>query len=98
MTERYQAMSLPIDIVVLSEEPKDLQPGVEVRVGLPAKNPWSLPFAHKQLFADNIDKYDLFIYSEDDIGVSEMNLLAFLDASRKRRDDEIAGFMRYEKD
>ncbi len=98
MIQNYQALPFPADVVVLSEAPKDLPPDVRVAVGLPSKNPWSLPFAHKQLFADNVEKYDLFIYSEDDIGVTEANIRAFMSASAVLQDDEIAGFLRYEKD
>ena len=41
-----RAMRSRVDIVVLSNTRKDLGAGVEVRVGLPSPNPWSLPFAH----------------------------------------------------
>ena len=61
------------------------------------KNPWSLPFAHKKLFADRSEKYDLFIYSEDDILITEKNLRAFLDVTPSLREDEVAGFLRIEK-
>lgn len=94
----YQNMTMDVDIIVLSEAPKDLPTDVTVRVGLPSKNPWSLPFAHKPLFADNVERYDLFIYSEDDIGVTESHLRAFLKATQVLEQDEIAGFLRYEKD
>ena len=65
--------------------------------GLPNKNPWSLPFAHKTLFAERADKYDLFIYSEDDILITEGNLRAFLDVTKVLRQDEIAGYLRIER-
>src|SRR5208337_3655915 len=93
---KYQAMRLDINIVVLSEAPKDLGPGVEVIVGLPTKNPWSLPFAHKAVFAQRADQYDLFVYTEDDNDVSEDNLHAFLELTAQLNPDEIAGFLRYE--
>ena len=93
----YQAMPMDVDIVVLSEAPKQLPSDVQVLVGLPSKNPWSLPFAHKTLFAERVDQYDLFIYSEDDIGVSKGNIESFLRATEILGDDEIAGFLRYEK-
>ncbi len=86
------------DIVVLSEGPKDLGPGVEVRIGLPTKNPWSLPFAHLTLFKERADEYDLFIYSEDDTLITEANIDAFLRASEILPEDRIAGFLRYELD
>jgi len=92
----YRAMPFPVDVVVLSNIPKDLGDDVEVKVGLPGKDPWSLPFGHKQLFADRIEQYDAFIYSEDDILVSERNIRAFLEVTPKLQDDEIAGFMRIE--
>lgn len=94
----YQHMSLDVDVMVVSNDPKDLGPAVNVVVGLPIKNPWSLPFAHKPIFAENLEKYDLFAYSEDDMGVSERNILAFVDATRQLATDEIAGFLRYELD
>ena len=52
---------------------------------------------HKKVFADRADQYDLFIYSEDDILVTEDNLRAFLDACSVLEDNEIAGFFRVEK-
>lgn len=94
----YQSFDMEVTIFVLSEAPKDLGPDVEVMVGLPSKNPWSLPFAHKRVFADNIDRYDLFAYSEDDMEVTEENIDAFLRITPELEQDEIAGFLRYETD
>jgi 2-polyprenyl-3-methyl-5-hydroxy-6-metoxy-1,4-benzoquinol methylase len=92
----YQAMDFAVDVVVVSEAPKTVPEGVRVVVGLPAKNPWSLPFAHKAIFAENVARYDLFIYSEDDIGLTQANIHAFLGATDILAADEIAGFLRYE--
>jgi 2-polyprenyl-3-methyl-5-hydroxy-6-metoxy-1,4-benzoquinol methylase len=94
---RYHSMTIDVDVVVVSNEPKELD-GVKVVVGLPSKNPWSLPFAHKPIFAQNIDKYDLFAYSEDDMEVTEENIHSFLRATNDLAQDEIAGFLRYEVD
>jgi SAM-dependent methyltransferase len=93
-----RSMPHEVDIVILSESPKDFGPEIQVRVGLPSNDPWTLPFAHKQVFAENVDNYDLFIYDEDDILITERHLDAFLDATKVLREDEIAGFMRYELD
>jgi SAM-dependent methyltransferase len=93
---RYRAMPYQVDLVVLSNIPKELGPGVEVLVGLPAKNPWSLPFGHKKLFADRLNDYDLFIYSEDDTPLSERNIEAFLRVSDILPEHEITGFLRSE--
>jgi 2-polyprenyl-3-methyl-5-hydroxy-6-metoxy-1,4-benzoquinol methylase len=92
----YKSMTFDIDIVVLSNVDKKYIPGVECVVGLPTRDPWSLPFAHKKLFADRRDRYDLFIYSEDDILITERNLRAWLDAAALLAEDEIAGFLRVE--
>ena len=96
LVEEYRAMSFDADIVILSNLRKEISPDVEVLVGLPNRNPWSLPFAHKKLFADRIEQYDLFVYSEDDILITETNLRAFLDASAALRENELAGFLRTE--
>ncbi|MGA2786457.1 MAG: methionine biosynthesis protein MetW [Verrucomicrobiota bacterium] len=92
----YRRMPFQIDIVVLSNEPKDLGSKVKVLVGLPAKNPWSLPFAHKSLFAQHVKDYDLFIYSEDDTLITEKNIRAFLESTGHLPGNQIPGFLRYE--
>ena len=89
-------MTMEVDVIVVSEAPKDLGPEVKVIVGLPSPNPWSLPFAHKAVFAQNVDRYDLFIYSEDDMYVTEENIQAFLRATPQLEPREIAGYLRYE--
>jgi 2-polyprenyl-3-methyl-5-hydroxy-6-metoxy-1,4-benzoquinol methylase len=94
----YQTFSMHVDIVVVSEAPKDLGREVKVLVGLPSKDPWSLPFRHKQVLADNVENYDLFIYSEDDVLISEETIQAFLRASAKLTPDEIPGLLLYEND
>jgi len=90
-------MSFPIDIVVLSNIEKNVGDHVELRVGIPYKDPWTLPFPHKQLFADRIERYDLFLYSEDDMLVTERNLRAFLEAKAALPADLIPGFLQYEE-
>ncbi len=94
----YGQMTMDVDIAVVSNALKELGPNVEVVVGLPSRDPWSLPFAHKSILASNIDQYDLFIYSEDDIEITERNIEAFLRATPDLAPDEIAGFVRYEVD
>ena len=96
--QNYQSLPMDVDIVVVSESPKTLDPRVRVVVGLPSPNPWSLPFAHKPVFAENVDRYDLFVYSEDDMEVTERHLQAFLEVTPALAPDEIAGYLRYEAD
>lgn len=94
----YQSMPFHIDIVILSNIEKKPLPEIECLVGLPDKNPWSLPFAHKKVFADRAEQYDLFIYSEDDILITERNLLAFQKVTSALLNDEVVGFLRFERD
>ncbi len=96
LLSEYRRMPFPVDIVVLSNEPKSLDSKVEVLVGLPAKNPRSLPFGHKALFSQRIKDYDLFVYTEDDTLITEKNIRTFLDSTRLLPGNQIPGFLRYE--
>lgn len=97
LINEYRSMPFDIDIVILSNLNKQPVQDIEVLVGLPDKrNPWSLPFSHKRLFCERLEKYDLFIYSEDDILITYNNLRAFLEVTEALREDEIAGFLRVE--
>jgi SAM-dependent methyltransferase len=91
----FRRLAFPCRVVVLSEAPK-LVDGAEVVAGLPSSNPYSLPFAHRKLFAENVDKYDLFIYTEDDTLLTAVQLDAFLELHRHLKEDEILGFIRSE--
>lgn len=89
-------MPFDVDIFILSESSKDYGNDVTVLLGLPSKDPWTLPFGHKKLFAENVDKYDVFIYSEDDVLIREKNIRAFLRASESVGNNFLPGFIRYE--
>ncbi|PSO14998.1 methyltransferase type 11 [Bradyrhizobium sp. MOS003] len=95
--KEYQSMSFDVDVIIISNIDKKPAAGIQCVVGLPNKNPWSLPFAHKELFAARVDQYDLFIYSEDDILITERNIRAFLDVTSVLNEDEVAGLMLVEK-
>ena len=96
LIEEYRSMRFDVDVVVLTEAWKDL-PGVELRIGLPTPNPYSLPFAHKQLFVERVDDYDLFVYSEDDTLITEQSIDSFLWATDVLPPSTIAGFLRTEE-
>ena len=93
---RYRGMTMDVDIIVTTEAPKEIGNGIKLIVGLPSRNPRSLPFAHKRIFAENVHRYDLFVYSEDDIEVTEENIEAFMRITAKLEPDEIAGYIRFE--
>lgn len=82
-------------IVVLSNVAKRVA-GAEVRIGVPTADPYSLPFAHRAVFAENVEDFDLFIYSEDDTLISVENIEAFRSAQRQLEANEVAGFLRSE--
>jgi len=97
LVKEYRSMSLDLDIVVLSNVHKEVAPGIEVIVGLPdEKDPWSLVYAHKSLFAERLEDYDVFIHSENDILIKQSHIEAFLRLSAVLHDDEIPGFLRFE--
>ncbi|MFC1889606.1 class I SAM-dependent methyltransferase [Thermodesulfobacteriota bacterium] len=98
LLSEYRSMSFDVHVAILSNIEKNLGSNVEVVVGLPSEDPWSLPFAYKKLFAERAEDYDLFIYSEDDTLITEKNITAFLDVTPSLAESEIAGFLRYEKD
>lgn len=93
----YRKMSFDTDIVVLSNVRKELGNDVKVLTGTPTRDPHSLPFGHKQVFAARRDDYDLFVYTEDDILITQRNIEAFLEASNVLDPQELAGFFRWEE-
>jgi 2-polyprenyl-3-methyl-5-hydroxy-6-metoxy-1,4-benzoquinol methylase len=97
MLESFRAMSYPVTVVILSDrERTDLPDDVVVRVGTPTSDPWSLPFAHRQVFIDHLDSHDLFVYAEDDTLIEQRHLDTFVDLQAKLPDDIITGFQRFE--
>src|SRR5574337_1188930 len=98
LIQEYRSMPGKVDIVVLSNVPKKFEQNIEVVVGLPTKNPWSLPFGHKKIFAERLEDYGLFIYSEDDILITQKNIESFLQLTKVLPEEQISGFLRYELD
>lgn len=96
LINEYREMPFDVDMYVLTDKPKSYGLEVAELVGLPTKDPWSLPFAHRKLFVENALQYDLFIYTEDDTLIREGNIRAFLRASEKLPENLLPGFVRYE--
>lgn len=92
----YRSMPFQVHIVIIRETSREHPADVQELVGLPTNDPWSLPFAHRALFMERVEDYDLFIYSEDDTLIREENIKAFLGAVETLPDNLIAGFLRYE--
>lgn len=93
----YRKMPIEVSIVVLSNIKKELDDDVEIRIGIPKNNPWSLPFAHRTLFREQLPYYDYFVYSEDDTLLNWNNFQAFINSQNLLESNEIAGFLRTEK-
>ncbi len=91
----FRKLEMDCRIVVLSNIDKPV-PGAEVLVGLPSRDTYSLPFAHRPLFIKHASDYDLFIYTEDDTPITPANVRAFLEVQQQLREDQVAGFMRSE--
>ena len=94
--EQYRALPYEKDIVVHTNIHKDLGTDVKVVVGLPTPDPRSLPYAHRRLFIECADEYDLFIYTEDDTLLTSDHIEAFLEVTQYLPDNHVAGFFRYE--
>lgn len=92
-----RSIRLPLELHVLTNVEKDWGANVAVHVGLPTRNPRSLPFAHRRLFAERLAKADYFVYCEDDTLVTERNLRAFIEVNGALGPDEIPGFLRVEQ-
>lgn len=92
----FRSMRLRLDLHVLTDVPKTLGSDVTLHVGLPNRNPRSLPFNHRRLFAEYITRADYFIYCEDDTLVTERNIRAFLEVTPVMNPGEIPGFLRLE--
>lgn len=97
MLREFRSMDHDVDVVVLSEAEKPLPDEVEIRVGLPSDDPWSLPFAHQPLFQERRDQYDLFVYSEDDTLIEQRHLDSYVDLSSRLPEPYVPGFMRFEE-
>ena len=95
LLKEYRKLRMCVRAVVLTNKPKYVNQA-EVVAGLPTQDPYSLPFAHRKLFAENADFHDLFIYSEDDTLISERHIQAFIHVQTQLKEDEIPGFIRSE--
>lgn len=98
LLEEYRHFTCEVSIVVLSDTPKSFGDDIEVRVGAPTRNPYSLPFGYKKLFRERQNEYDIFIYSEDDTLITEENVRSFVDVTQYLPEEIICGFIRYETD
>jgi SAM-dependent methyltransferase len=98
LIEEYSSFTKHVDIVILSDILKNYGDGIDIHIGLPNKNPRSLPFGWKKVFYEKLNDYDIFIYTEDDTLITENHLNLFIDSTKELPEDKILGFLRYEVD
>ena len=91
----FRKLDMECRIVVLSNLDKPV-PGAEVLVGLPSRDTYSLPFAHRALFIKHASDYDLFIYTEDDTPITPSQRARVPRSPAAAAEDQIAGFLRSE--
>lgn len=89
----YRGMGLPLHLVVFCGAGKDLGADVETAVRPQGGDTLALTWAHRAYFAEHVNDYDVFVYSEDDILITERNLKAWIQANEILGDSEkVPGF------
>jgi hypothetical protein len=62
----------------------------------PMQPPQALPFLARKALVRRLGEADMYVYSEDDILITQRNLLAWWEVARALPATEVPGFMRYE--
>ena len=89
-------MPYTTDIIVLSNVAKDVGPDVTVMVGLPNKNPWSLPFGHKRS-SPIAWRTTIFLFTAKMTCLLPHGTSRPFCASDVLPEDEIPGYLRFEE-
>lgn len=98
LVREYQSMSFQVDITILSNIRKKVPRNTKLVIVSQLKNPWSLPFKHKEIFTENVNNYEVFIYTEDDVLINERNIEKYIKINEILPENEVPGFLRYEID
>jgi hypothetical protein len=80
----------------LEEEVKNFSLPIACRV-YPSAVGMDLPFKHRQYFCEKLDEFDYFLFTENDILVTQESIDFIVEKSNLIDDDEIIGFCRYEE-
>jgi len=94
----YRSFPHDVRIVIMRDVPTAVEYGVEVVVGTPTKNPWTLTFAHRKLFTKCRNEYDIFIYSENDVLCTAAQFEKWLDLNELLPNNIVPGFILFEED
>lgn len=82
-----------VNVVVYSTEKLDMEHKL-----YPSDIGKALPFACRKDMIDSIPNYELFIYNENDMLITEQNIDSFLEHSSTLTGNRVSGFIRYEID
>ncbi len=97
----YYKMSYEIDIIIDSTikfDISDFTDKLNIKIILHDELiKGRLVFEHRKTMIANLNKYDLFIYSENDILITETNISTFFKITKNLPKKFITGFLRYEK-
>jgi len=93
--KEYNLMTYNVKIIIHSNIPLPYE-DIEVKI-FKLKNTRELPLTTRQTIYENKENYDLFIFTENDILITEKNIDAYLKATKILPENYIAGFFRYEK-
>jgi len=89
----YRGMGLCLQLVVFCAFWKGLGSDVICEVRPMGGDTLALTWAHRAYFAEHVNDYDVFVYSEDDILITERNLKAWIRANEILGDgDKVPGF------
>lgn len=97
LLDEFRTWPCEKDIFVHTNIQKNVGDDVHVQVGLPTPDPRSLVYCHRKLFVDNIDNYDLFLYTEDDMLIKWQHVQSFIDLDSHLPPEKVPGFLRYEE-
>jgi|GEM_PF-975798 len=81
------------DVVVHSDRPRPVPDGAALAVVPPGDDP---AFAHRALFADRVNDYDVFIFTRDDLLMTPENVHAFAEVAGVLPEGQAPGFLRVE--
>lgn len=95
----YDEMNYDVDVILdITSERDEGWPSIvkEARIHPPSIEE-ELVFCHRKTMAKNMDNYDLYIYSEDDILITQKNITKFMEVNQQLPPDGITGFIRFEQ-
>ena len=99
--DQYAAVrSFRIELLIDHTEPLTVRLPETLIVRLrrfPPEIGMALPFVHRGVFAQCVEEYDLFVYTENDMLITEDNLQAYCELSALLPPEYLTGFLRFEE-